>query len=192
MLRSSQALIDFIKHHEGFSSTAYVDDWSGTPDYVEHSIGYGHQIQQHELWLMNANISRDYAEKLLMDDLKKFEKCVWDYTRPAQLNQFQFDALVDLAYNIGCGAFKNSTVCRLVKSGNYDKDTLSNAFLMWTKSMGNHLPYLEKIRRAEIRMFFSDDKRVDYVRPIDKINTSKIVTIFTVIVVLLSLYFILR
>lgn len=56
-----------------------------------------------------------------------------------------------LAYNIGLGAFANSTVCRQTKKGEYEK--AANAFLLWVKAGGKVLPGLERRRRVEKALY---------------------------------------
>ena len=49
------------------------------------------------------------------------------------LTQNQFDALVDFTFNVGTGAFRDSTVLDRVNSG-ADSGAMVDAFFMWTKN----------------------------------------------------------
>lgn len=63
-------------------------------------------------------------------DLLKFEgaikRCV-----TAPLYQHEYDAYVDMAYNIGSGAFCSSTMVKRLNAGDYTG--ACNAILMWTR-----------------------------------------------------------
>jgi lysozyme len=106
-MKSSEQLIIWIKQHEDFRANAYIDDYAGTPDRIEYSIGYGHQIQPYEDYLMNQTISKDYADFLLRDDVNKKEFFVNKYVT-IPLTQKQFDALVNLNFAAGEGAVLKS------------------------------------------------------------------------------------
>lgn len=64
----------------------------------------------------------------LMTDVRLYEgalrRCV---TMP--LHQHEYDTYVNLAYNIGAGAFCSSTLVRLLNAGQYEQ--ACNAILMW-------------------------------------------------------------
>ena len=53
----------------------------------------------------------EQAKAYFKHDLAKFEKTV-NESVTVPLTQNQFDALVSLTYNIGSGAFKNSTLLK--------------------------------------------------------------------------------
>ena len=65
--------------------------------------------------------------------------------------QNQFDAMVSLAYNIGLGAFKASTLLRLHNAGDF---TGADAqFAVWNKQAGKVLPGLVRRRATEAAMY---------------------------------------
>ncbi|MBY6346524.1 lysozyme [Providencia rettgeri] len=70
-------------------------------------------------------------------------------TRPA--SQAQLDAMVDLAYNIGVGAFQASTLVRLFNAG--DQAGAAEQFLRWNKSGGKVLLGLRRRRAADRARF---------------------------------------
>ncbi|NCW70268.1 MAG: hypothetical protein EBV86_17225 [Marivivens sp.] len=97
-------LIEAIKKHEGFSSTAYRCPAGMI------TIGFGRCIDAKE---PGTGISETEAEVLLENDLIKFERAakraagteVWD-----KLNQVRREALIEMAFNMGEGnlrKFKN-------------------------------------------------------------------------------------
>lgn len=67
------------------------------------------------------------------------------------LNQNQFDALVSLAFNIGVGAFTESTLLRKLNAGDYQGAQLQ--FLRWNMDNGKFVQGLANRRRAEADLF---------------------------------------
>ena len=63
----------------------------------------------------------------------------------------QFAAMVSLAYNIGLGAFKRSTVLKRHKKGFYPE--AAEAFLLWNKAGGRVLKGLTRRREAEKALY---------------------------------------
>lgn len=70
---------------------------------------------------------------------------------PATDNQLA--AMIDLAYNIGINAFKNSTLVRLFNGGS--TSAAAEQFLVWDKSGGEYLQGLENRREAEYHVFLT-------------------------------------
>ncbi len=109
------------------------------------TIGYGHTPA-----FKGGKITKQDAETLLEADLAKFEKAVDDaITMP--MTQNQFDAMVSLAFNIGAGAFANSSVVRFFNRGKI-RDA-SDAFLLWKFAAGK--PVLLGRRQQEREQFLS-------------------------------------
>lgn len=135
----SQAGIDLVKRHEGCVLTAYQDSagiWT---------IGYGSTrgVQP------GMTITQAEADERLRRDLADAVDCINDQCDG--LNQNQFDALVDFVFNIGCGAFENSTLLRLLKRGYFS--AAAQEFGKWTRAGDTHPPGLLK-RRADEAMLF--------------------------------------
>ena len=150
-----------------------LKDWEGTREkpYDDHTgreisswtegitIGVGHLILQSEWELYKYGLNENEIEALLSKDLKRFERAVNKKIK-VPLKQYQFDALVILAFNIGVGegygvdSFMNSSVVKLIngESGsNYN--TLEKAWLVWKKSRGKIIPSLEKRRESEHKLY---------------------------------------
>lgn len=112
-MKTSQHGIDLIKEFEGLKLVAYA-----CPANVP-TIGWGHTATV--TWTDIANkrqITVEEAEALLVQDLEKFEQGVLAVlTR--ETNQYQFDAFVSLAYNIGLAAFARSTALRKHNEGDF-------------------------------------------------------------------------
>nr|WP_228129580.1 lysozyme [Acinetobacter dispersus] len=67
------------------------------------------------------------------------------------LSQNQFDALVNLTYNIGETAFKKSTLLEMFNASNYRG--AEDQFLVWDKSKGKVLNGLVRRRKTERELF---------------------------------------
>ena len=138
----SQQGIDLIKRWEGFRNKAYL-----CPGNVW-TIGYGHTKNVRS----GMCISKEQAEQLLREDLKHFEASVSQLVT-VQLNQAQFDALVSFTFNVGVGAFKKSTLRKLVNQGDFLG--AAKQFGRWVNANGKKLPGLVSRREEEKQLFLS-------------------------------------
>jgi lysozyme len=68
-----------------------------------------------------------------------------------EMNQKEFDALVDLCYNIGGGNFRSSTLVKKFNAG--DKQGAAEQFLVWNKGGGKVMKGLQRRRWAERHVF---------------------------------------
>jgi lysozyme len=135
-VRLSAAGRALIKSFEGLRLTAYPDDgWS---------IGYGHHGATE-----GQTITQAEADRLFDADVARFERAVASGT--AHGTQWEFDALVSLAYNIGTDAFARSTVLRRHNAG--DTTGAADSFLMWVKDDGRTLKVLEDRRERERQIY---------------------------------------
>ena len=143
---TNDAAINILKSHEGLALDAYpeADHWL---------IGYGHKGDEVH---GGMSISAQTAERYLRKDLRTSE----DFIRSVvlvPLNENEFSALVILSYNIGTGAFRNSTVLRLLNEG--ERKAAADAFLMWNKIKRNGeltvSAQLASRREAERALFLS-------------------------------------
>lgn len=99
------------------------------------------------------------ADALLRHDLRSREDAVARLVI-APLGQNAFDALVSLVYNIGIGAFQDSTVRRRINAGDTD-ERVAEAWGWWNKAtVGGTLKVVEGLarRRAEeIALYLTPD-----------------------------------
>lgn len=102
---------------------------------------------------MTGTITQAQADADLVMNLQGAVGCV-NYHVTMDVSQHQFDALVDLTYNIGCGAFRGSTLLRLLNAGNIQG--AHDQFARWNKIKGT--ASLGLIRRREGEIEFFDDK----------------------------------
>jgi lysozyme len=141
MIRTtSQAGREIIKTHEGLYLVAYLDPvgiWT---------IGWGHTRTARK----GMRITLAEAQLLLASDLEEFERCILRRVE-VPLSQWEFDALVSLAFNIGCGAFGGSTLLRRLNAG--DREGAAAEFPRWRLGGGRILPGLVRRRRAEQALF---------------------------------------
>lgn len=143
-MKTSQAGVDLIKSFEGLRLNAYLDA-VGIP-----TIGYGHTGPDVKL---GNRINTQQAEILLRNDLERFEKAVKDLVK-IKLNQAQFDALVSFTFNVGAGAFEDSTLLRRLNSGENPCDVAKEEMSRWNKGDGNKvLAGLTRRRLSEIELF---------------------------------------
>jgi lysozyme len=129
-----------IESAEGLRLDAYLDG-RGIP-----TIGYGHAIGVK----MGDSCTQEMADAWLAADLKTAENCITHMAK-VPINQNQFDALVSLAYNIGCGNFGKSSVLRALNDGQIQ--SAAQAFLMWNKIGGEVSQGLTNRREAERSLF---------------------------------------
>lgn len=64
-------------------------------------------------------ITQAEADAYLEKDVQHAVNCV-NRVVTAEVNQNQFDALVDFTFNFGCGALTSSTLLREVNAGNFE------------------------------------------------------------------------
>lgn len=141
----SQKGIDLIKSFEGYSAKAYPDPATGGEPYT---IGYGTTSGvTHDMV-----VSQEQAEKLLRNDLNKFESGV-SALLTAPTTQPQFDAMVSLAYNIGLGNFRSSTLLKKHNAKCYQ--CAAGQFPAWNRAAGKVMNGLTRRRNAERAMYMS-------------------------------------
>lgn len=137
----SQEGLNLIRGFEGFSPNVYPDV-AGNP-----TIGYGHLIRPGENF---RTITQEQALDLLRRDVSSAENAV-NSSVNVQLTQNQYDALVSFAYNIGNGAFRNSTLVRRLNEGNYQE--ARNQFGRWVNAGGRRVQGLINRKQAEAERF---------------------------------------
>jgi GH24 family phage-related lysozyme (muramidase) len=147
-LRTSPRGINLIKQFEGLKLEAYV-----CPAGVL-TIGYGHtSAAGAPVVIKGMKITREEAERIVRADIDKFEDGVEKLVEGVNLNVCQFDALVSLAFNIGLGAFKKSTLLKKIKAGEFD--AVPAQLMRWNKAGGRELEGLTRRRRAEAALWRS-------------------------------------
>lgn len=130
-----EELVAAVKRFEGCKLTAYrcpAGVWT---------IGYGETlgVKEGDVW------TQEKADSVLRARLGQFllavlKRCPRLHLEPPE----RWVACVDLAYNIGVGAFAASSVCRKTMRGEFEG--AAAAFLLWNKAGGRVLKGLT-IRR---------------------------------------------
>lgn len=139
MREINQDGFNLLTTYEGCKLTSYKDQggvWT---------IGYGHTGLN---VTDRMTITRDSANKMLLDDLQKFYHL--DQYLTEQVNDNQYSALICLAFNVGLSALKTSQVLRLV---NCEEDP-TKEWMQWCHVNGVVNNGLINRRKAELELFF--------------------------------------
>jgi lysozyme len=132
-----------IRGHEGCELEAYPDPATNGDPWT---IGVGHTGPEvHK----GMTITEAQADAYLAADLRKFEAGV--NAAAPKSTQAQFDAMVSLAFNIGLGNFRSSTLLKKHNAGDYDGAAAQ--FAVWNRANGKVMAGLTKRRAAEAAMY---------------------------------------
>ena len=138
-MTTSPTGIALIKRFEGLRLKAYL-----CPANVV-TVGFGHTKG---VQLNDPEITEEEADRLLAEDLKLYERAVTEMVK-VPITPNQFDALCALAFNIGTGALRGSTLMKKLNAG----QPCAAEFDRWIFSNGKALPGLVRRRAAERRLF---------------------------------------
>lgn len=141
--RTSETGIAHIKHFEGLRLDCYKCVAGRS------TIGWGHAGPAAK---PGARITEAEAEALFQQDLAHAEKAVNELVK-VPLLQGQFDAAVDLCFNIGRDQFARSTFARLLNATEYSG--AREQLMRWVHSHGTVIPGLQRRRRAAYGMWFN-------------------------------------
>lgn len=133
---------NFIKQKEGLRLQAYQDSanvWT---------IGYGHTKGVNK----GDTCTKEQAESWLRQDIITHKDAVKQMD--VRLTQNQFDALVSFCFNVGVGAFKNSTLYKKVLADPTDT-TIAAEFTKWVHAGGIAIPGLITRRQQESNTYFA-------------------------------------
>jgi lysozyme len=142
--------LNFIKKAEGgLYLKAYQDSggvwtigWGSTYDFDKQR-----KVQQGDI------ITEAQAQKWLDMETSQNAKDI-DSLVKVPLNNNQKNALVSFVYNVGIGAFKASSLLRLLNSG-ADKNTVAAQFDRWVYDNGVKVKGLINRRNAEKKLFLT-------------------------------------
>ncbi len=146
---------DLFKEWEGLVTHEYLDSGSAP------TIGIGHLLTRSERTSGKITIggqALDYRNGLteqqcwdLLDlDLSGSEAVVNEAVK-VSLNQNQFDALVSFVFNVGDGAFRGSTLLRLLNQGQLDQ--VPAQLQRWVRDNGQVVQGLVNRRNKEIALW---------------------------------------
>lgn len=136
--------LELIKKYEGCRLLAYkcpAGVWT---------IGYGHTADVKS----GMAITKYDAERLLLQDLKRFEEGVEALVK-VPLTSNQFSALVSFAFNCGLSALRSSTLLKKLNVG--DLNGAAREILRWDKVNKKPVEGLTKRRKEEQKLFLTKD-----------------------------------
>jgi len=113
------------------------------------TIGWGHTGV---LVRPGLTCTQEQADAWLLEDCAAAEQAVNRFVCVA-INQHEFDALVDFAFNCGITAFANSTLLKKLNSG--DIPGAAHEFEKWDHASGKVVAGLLRRRLAEEKEFLS-------------------------------------
>jgi lysozyme len=142
-MKCSDEGLKLLSEREGLELVAYPDPATGGEPWT---IGVGHTGGVSE----GDTCTVERAMEWLRLDVQTAEKGINNSVRVG-LTQNQFDALVSLVFNIGCGNFRNSTL--LKKLNDEDDAGAAEQFLVWKYANGKVMKGLEIRRKSEMEQF---------------------------------------
>lgn len=117
------------------------------------TIGYGNTFYEDGTKVKDGDvITQQRAEELAKFIIDQFAVSIAPFIQKT-LTENQFSACVSLAYNIGTGNFKKSSVFKKLNI-NPNDTTIADSFRLWNKGGGKVLRGLVNRREAEIQLYF--------------------------------------
>ena len=145
----SKTGLQLLKDFEGLRLNAYRCS-AGVP-----TIGYGSTYYPDNSNVKMGDVLRDKeeAEVLLIHTLVDYDIYVSKYTKSVKLTQYQFDALVCFAFNVGLGNLSKSTLLKKVLANPNDSN-IALEFVKWNRAGGEVVKGLTKRRQKESELYF--------------------------------------
>ena len=159
-MKVSAAAIDMIKHHEAVRTKPYRCPALLWTVGVGHVIDPAHAAVKYEErkslpiptgW--DRTLTMDEVDRILAQDLGRFERGVVRLCPAAVGRQGVFDSLVSFAFNVGLGNLQRSSLRMKTNRGEFEE--AADEFLKWTKAGGRVLPGLVKRRQDERALYLS-------------------------------------
>lgn len=146
-MKVTQNALNIIKKSENFKSKPYL-----CPKKIP-TIGYGSTYYEDgtKVTLNDAAITEQRANELMCYKANNEFGAFINKNVKVPLNQNQFDALVSFVYNIGCEAFRTSTMLKLLNQNDFK--SAINEFPKWNKCEGKVLNGLITRRESEKQLF---------------------------------------
>ena len=155
-LKVSASMKEALAEEEGVRLTVYRDV-AGYP-----TVGVGHLVRPADGLKVGDTITYDQAIEFLEDDIEHAEEAVQRLVGDLPLYQYEFDALVDLVYNVGEGNVSESESPKLnaaIKSANYASIASQLHYHTAAGSKANGLVYRSERRQAIFMDAAYDDPR---------------------------------
>ena len=132
----------FLKDAEGYRAEPY-EDAEGN------AVGYGHLIKRGEHF---KHVSKEKATTMLANDLASVAETI-DAEVTVKLTDNQYTALASLCFNIGAGAFADSTLVEKLNRGDFKG--AQKEFIKWNHKGKVVVDGLTKRRKREAALFGS-------------------------------------
>lgn len=144
-MKASKFIIGKIKEFEGFREKAYkcsAGVWT---------CGYGHTRGVYP-W---TQFSLEKAEEKLKEDISEVEEQLNAWCDVfGELNQNQFDSILDFIFNIGFSKFRKSTLAKMI-ANNPNDENIGKEIFRWRFCQGKELKGLV-IRRTFEQIHYYD------------------------------------
>jgi len=144
------AVIEFIGNEEGLVLKPYLCS-AKVP-----TIGYGCTYYEDgtKVKLTDKPITKERAVSMFKVLLSGFAKELTSMIK-VQISRSKYNALLSLIFNIGVGAFRNSTLLKKLNAGASDAEIVLQ-FLRWNKVQGVENRGLTARRKREAKLFQSN------------------------------------
>lgn len=162
MIEVSDAMTEALAEEEGVRLTVYRDV-AGYP-----TVGVGHLVTPADNLRVGDRISYERAVEFLEQDLAIAADAVRRVVGDLKLYQHEFDALVDLVYNVGEGNVsraKSPALNAAIDAGDYDAIARELAYHHAAGSKANGLVYRSERRQAIFMDAMYEDPRPDAIAP---------------------------
>lgn len=143
--------IDLLKELEGFRAEPYKDS-VGIP-----TIGYGNTRYEDgtKVTMEDEPISEKRAEHLFKIILERTESRVREELG-VTLSDDKFSSLVSFTYNVGIGAFRRSTLKKVIEQNPSAFSEIEREFMRWNKAGGRVIKGLINRRKKEYKLYSND------------------------------------
>lgn len=146
MMQLSDEGVKFLKEKEGVRSEVY-DDGAG---FLTAGVGHKLTAQELEHYKLGSFVPDCQVDAWLRDDVQIAVRCVNNWV-VVPLTQTGFDMMVSFVFNVGCEAFKKSTLLRQLNRGHI-KET-SEEFKKWVFAGKRRMAGLVARRTEEAQKF---------------------------------------
>jgi lysozyme len=152
-MKTNRAGRDLIKRFESFQPDVYI-----APE-GKRTVGYGHVVLEGEAFPEPLTLAQ--ADELLARDLARFELAVRNAVK-VPLTDNQFSALVAFVFNVGDGAFKASSMLKLINA--FNMPAAAKEFERWNHATVKGSKVVEDgltaRRKAERELFEKEQETV--------------------------------
>lgn len=153
-LRVSNEMKAVMRAEEGAVMRVYRDI-TGLP-----TVGVGHLVRPEDGLRVGDTITEQQLLEFLTEDLGHAEEAVRELVGDLPLDQYEFDALVDLVFNVGPGNVSPDNSPRLNRAiREQDYEAIANELIYTLDRLGRQAPGL--VYRSERRRRIFQDKSYD-------------------------------